>query len=218
MGARRAQRSPRICIGQNQSRCEELYGHELKDRSKQVGNPWLTCTHCEPCRALCALRSRHLRPSSFFPVTALLWACLVSPFPCVVWCQLLRRFLYSLSLGVYLLLNKLLEDEVCTFHLYLFLLSLRTVLCTQISTMCLLNKGKNRWLEDGKKEAPQIKTERDEAWESTRLESDLREGGRTKQKAFLFEFPFVIKWHLSGVCMRVCRHMRAHVRSLGFYS
>lgn len=51
-------------IAQNQSRYEELYGRELKDRNRQ-GALWATSSHCKPSQALCAHHSHHLRPSSF---------------------------------------------------------------------------------------------------------------------------------------------------------
>ena len=102
-----------------------------------------------------------IRPSSFFLPVSTPLIHLDSPFTCVVWCQLLWRFLYYLSLCVYLLLNQSLSFSRTRFVLLTSICSSWSLpqcrTCRYLS-MYLLNKGKDRWLES-EEIAPQMKTE-----------------------------------------------------------
>ena len=104
-------------IAQNQSRYEELYGRELKDRNRQGG----PLGYIFPLQAFSSPLCPSFPPSKTKLFSFFLWALLLirldSPFTCVVWCQLLRRFLYYLSLCVYLLLNQSLSFSRTKFVL-----------------------------------------------------------------------------------------------------
>lgn len=169
-------------IFQNQSRCQKLCGHELRERKEQEENSWLTYSHFKPSQP--SLSSPlSFKTKSFFPLKSIPFTLHLMLFHasfsvgfCIIYLWVFIRSWTRVNLSW--------GWSLCILLLFA-LLPPTTVLYTWISAVYLLNEERiDGWKLKKKRNKQKTKWDR----KSRRVENDLK-GSKKKnnQKTFLFE-------------------------------